>query len=141
MSGLYRSPLRVYLALAVLTLIGLWSVFQLPVSLFPNSSKPFSTLCIGIDLSPENFLKHFGDSIEGQIRSIRRGNLQVDSLVADYSSNRVCYDVEFKWGGDDDEARREMENIVAALKGRLPEGSRERINLWTGREGSALILS
>ena len=46
MKGIYASPLRVYLCLAVLALIGVFSGMRLPISLFPNSSKPV----IGVDI-------------------------------------------------------------------------------------------
>lgn len=142
MAGLYKTPLRVYLALLVLSLIGIYSALHLPVSLFPNSSKPYANLCIGIDLTAEAFLKTYGESIEEQIRSIRRGSLQVETVEANYSPSRACFSVEFKWGGDNDEATREMENLRASLQGRLPPESRDRISLWSGREnGGFLALS
>jgi multidrug efflux pump subunit AcrB len=131
----------VYLALAILSFIGIWSAVQLPISLFPNSSKPAAELCVGTDLAPDNFLKTYGESIENEIRSIRRGDLEIESLVANYTNGRACYEVEFKWGGSDDEAKRELEVLRASLQGRLPQDSRDRISLWAGREGSALILS
>lgn len=142
MEGLYRSPLRVYLALIVLSLIGIWSAFRLPVSLFPNSSKPFVGLCINTDLAPAAFLRGYGESIEEQLRSIKRGNLQVEKLVARYTANRACYDLDFKWGGSDDEALREIEAVRASLQGRLPADSRDRMHINTGRDnGGFLALS
>ncbi len=40
MRGIYSSPLRVYLILAALAAAGIASGLRLPISLFPNSTKP-----------------------------------------------------------------------------------------------------
>ena len=61
MRSLYSSPLRVYLCLGLLALIGLYSGFNLPVSLFPNSSKP--TVSVGLNYgsaTAEEFLSSHG---------------------------------------------------------------------------------
>ncbi len=142
MAGIFRTPLRVYLALAVLSFIGIWSAFQLPISLFPNSSKPSVTLSIGYDLAPDAFLKTYGESIEEQIRNIRRGPLEVEKVISEYKANRVYYNVDFKWGSGDDEALREMETLRSSVLGRLPPESRNRVWVWSQREnGGFLALS
>lgn len=142
LAGIYRSPLRVYLALAVLSAVGIFSAFQLPISLFPNSSKPAITMCIGTNLSPEAFLRNYGETIENQVRSIRRGTLEVENVVARYRPKRNCFGAEFKWGGDPDEAMREMQSVAANVRGLLPDESRDKINVWTSaRSGGFLALS
>lgn len=142
MANLYRSPLRVYMALAILSLIGIWSAFHLPVSLFPNSSKPYVNMCVGNDLSPEAFLRSYGDSIENQIRSISKADLQVEKITSNYMPGQACFQIEFKWGGSDDEATREMENLRASLLGRLPQEWRDQVWFNSGREsGGFLIMS
>ena len=141
MSGLYRSPLRVYLALALLSFIGIWSATQLPISLFPNSAKPWGEICIGIDLAPSAFLRGYGESIENQLRGIRRGNVEIEKLVSEYTPKEACYELEFKWGGDPQEARREIEMAVASIQGRLPPESRDRINYWSGRSNGGFFAA
>jgi len=139
MASIFRSPLRVYLALAVLSLIGIWSAIQLPISLFPNSSKPAAWMCIGIDLAPDAFLKTYGESIEEQIRNISRGPLQVERVESYYKPKEVCYDVDFRWGGSDDEASREIENLKVSVQGRVPPESRLRIRGGMRNEGGGFL--
>ena len=139
MSGIYRTPLRVYLALAVLSFIGIWSAFQLPISLFPNSNKPTAEICIDIEIAPEAFLRIYGDSIESQLRGIRRGSLIVEKVVSTYRAKDACYDVDFKWGGDPEEATREIANVAAVIQGRLPPESRDHINTYSREENGGFL--
>ena len=142
MSNLYRSPLRVYLALVVLSLIGIVSAVQLPISLFPNSSKPKISLCVGTNLAPETFLRNYGETIENQLKAIRRGPMAVEKVSARYRPKRSCFETEFNWGGDPDEALREMRNVAANIRGFLPEESRDQINVYgRGNSGGFLALS
>lgn len=131
MASLYRSPLRVYLALALLSIIGIVSAYQLPVSLYPNSSKPAVSLCVGTNLSPEAFLRSYGETIENQLRAIRRGPTEVERVVARYRPKRTCFDTQFRWGGDPDEATREAKNVAANIRGFLPDESRELIWVYS----------
>jgi multidrug efflux pump subunit AcrB/outer membrane protein TolC len=140
--GIYRSPLRVYLVLGLLSLIGVWSAFQLPISLFPNSSKPQVSMCINTNLSPDAFLSTYGTWIEEQLRAIRRDSLQVEKVSASYRPKDACYDIDFKWGGDPSQALREVEAVSNAVQGRLPQESRDRVSVFTNREnGGFLALS
>ena len=142
MASLYRSPMRVYFALAILTFIGIVSAMRLPVSLFPNSSKPSITMCIGTNLAPETFLVTYGETIESQLKNIKRDGLEVSKVSARYRARRTCYGTEFKWGGDPDLAMREVQAIAASLRGSLPLESRDRIQVWTqSRSGGFLALS
>lgn len=139
MESIYKSPSRVYLILGILSVIGIWSAWKLPVSLFPNSSKPTATICMNIDLAPAAFLQSYGYDIEGQLSNIRRGNLEIEKLVANYNPKDVCYQLEFKWGGDPDEALREVQTTVAGFSARLPESTRDRISVYTDREGGGFL--
>src|ERR1039458_9973247 len=75
---IYSSPLRVYLVLGALSLIGIFCAFRLPVSLFPNSSKPSVTTCIGSEMAPDAFQRFYGSYLEGALRQISEGGLDVD---------------------------------------------------------------
>ena len=81
MSRLYQSPLRVYLALGALALWGIIAGFQLPVSLFPNSSKP----TVGVNLSygemsSSEFLNTYGRQLESRLEGISDKDATVDLL-------------------------------------------------------------
>src|SRR4051794_40906005 len=101
MTSLYQSPLRVYLGLGALALWGLLSGFQLPVSLFPNSSKPIIFVQMGYgDMSAQEFLNTYGRDFEGHLQGIDVEGTEVDKLAATYSPGYVMYKIEFKWGAE-----------------------------------------
>ena len=139
MSGLYRSPLRVYLLLAILSLVGIFSASRLPVSLFPNSAKPDIRLCFGLTLAPSTFLRSYGKQIEEQLRTIQRGNLRVEKVTGDYQPTRACYEVEFAWGGDPEEALREVEVMANGFQGRLPKDSRDRMQVYQNNQNGGFF--
>ena len=139
MAGLYRSPLRVYLLLAILSLVGIFSANRLPVSLFPNSAKPDIRLCFGLTLAPSTFLRSFGKQMEEQLRTIQRGNLRVEKVTGNYEPTRACYEVEFAWGGDPEEALREVEVMANGFQGRLPKDSRDRMQVYQNNQNGGFF--
>ena len=142
MEGVYRTPLRVYLVLAVLSLAGIFCAYKLPVSLFPNSSKPSVHACLNIELSPDAFLRQYGTTFEERIRAIHTNDLEVENLNATYSPRNVCFDVDFKWGGDATEAQREVQNIAQSLVAPMPASVRDSLNVWmNGNTSGFLALS
>ena len=61
MKGLYTSPGRVYLVVILIAILGIISGFELPISLYPNSTKP--TVWTGIkygSLTANEFLDTYG---------------------------------------------------------------------------------
>jgi HAE1 family hydrophobic/amphiphilic exporter-1 len=134
--------MRVYLVLAVLSLIGIVCAFQLPVSLFPNSSKPKVSVRVGSNLAPDAFMRNYGRYLEESFRAIRRGPLEVENIEATYSAQNASYDIDFKWGGDSDEAVREVQAVFNGWLGRLPPECKDRYSVWGGSdEGGFLALS
>ncbi len=107
MRSLYGSPIRVYLLLGVLAAVGLFSGGRLPVSLFPNSSKPV----VGVEIpygggTADEFLNQNGRDIEEQLRSIATKGVEVERLEASYDPRSVVYELGFRWGTDPQEALR-----------------------------------
>jgi HAE1 family hydrophobic/amphiphilic exporter-1 len=140
--AVYRSPFRVYLVLAVLSLIGLFCALKLPISLFPNSSKPIISLCINPDQAPEAFMRQYGSSIEEELRGINRGRLKVETVRATYSSGNACFESEFVWGADSEEAEREVRVLGDGFAARLTENVRNTMGVWNSRQdGGFLALS
>lgn len=139
MEGIYRSPIRVYLVLAILSLAGIFCAIQLPISLFPNSSKPHITSCVNIELSPDAFLRQYGQTIEERLRAIRVGTLDVETLRGTYSPRNVCYSVDFKWGGDPVEAQREVQTVMQNMTANMPESVRNTLNVWGNEDNSGFL--
>jgi HAE1 family hydrophobic/amphiphilic exporter-1 len=138
MNNLYQAPLRVYLALGALALWGLICGLQLPISLFPNSSKPTIgvTMSYG-EMSAPEFLHSYGMTLESTLQSISIDGTEVDQLKATYSMGVVRYRIEFKWGADAKKALREVQNVVSAFTAPLSLELRNSTNvsIWSDNEG------
>ena len=140
MKGLYGSPLRVYLCLALLAGVGIFSGLKLPVSLFPNSSKPN----IGVSLNyggstVEEFYQSYGWQLEEQFRNISANGVQVEKVEATYSPGEVKYSLEFKWGVKSNDAKRETQAIANAYSARLPVEIRDSLDVWMRNRNSGFF--
>lgn len=142
MTKIYQSPLRVYLALGALALWGIFSGFHLPISLFPNSSKP--SIGVGISyggMTASEFLNTYGRDLESNLRSMNVDGVEVERLRATYSSTRVHYTVDFKWGADPERALREARDIVNGLASQYPLEVRQSIGVYNSNEDNTGFLA
>lgn len=140
MKRIYASPLRVYLIAAALGIWGVYAGLWLPISLFPNSSKP--GIVVGIpygSLSQEEFLFTFGRDLEKQFQSLHTGRIRVDKVHATYQAGQARYYVEFEWNTPPREALSELQNKVNAFASRLSEEARDGIWMWPDNEGSGFF--
>lgn len=140
MSRLYSSPLRVYLCLAILTVAGIFSGLKLPISLFPNSSKPV----IGVSLSygnstAEEFLRLYGNTLESQLHGIATDKVQVDKIRSYYNREGARYDVEFKWGNPGRSALREVQAVANAFASRFPTEVRDSLSVGARNDNSGFL--
>lgn len=140
MSKLYSNPARVYLLLGFIALIGIYSGLTLPVSLFPNSSKPemYVNVTYGGSTAQE-FLHTYGSDLEQQLKNLSGERVEVEKIRAFYRPQRVEYEVQFKWGVDPNAAKREVERAVNAFAARLPQESRDTIGYWLNNENSGFF--
>ena len=138
MRNLYTSPLRVYLIFALLGLLGIYCGLNLPVSLYPNSSKPtiWSQVSYG-SLTAQEFLDSYGKYIEYQLKSIESEGLTVEKLKSEYRSSSVYYQIEFGWGSDPKKAKSEVTNIMNAQSASWPKEIRDSmwVNYWSNSSG------
>lgn len=139
MKALYAAPLRVYVILIALSILGIWSGFSLPVSLYPNSSKPLIRACIGYDMSADSFFHTYGKDLENQLQNINTPELKVERMTATYEANQVCYRTEFTWGSSDRLALRETRSVVYAASGSMPYTSRQRIRFNTSGDNKGFL--
>ena len=140
MSKLYASPLRVYICLAVIALAGVYSGLKLPVSLFPNSSKPRIAVEMSYgDSTADEFLNTFGTQLEGQLRAISTDVLEVEKISSNYEPHGVEFQIYFKWGAPAKTALREVESVVNSFGGRLPKDVRDSVNIQTRRDNSGFL--
>jgi HAE1 family hydrophobic/amphiphilic exporter-1 len=140
LSRLYASPLRVYLLLGALALMGLYCGFQLPVSLFPNSSKPKITVMIPYGgATPDEFLLSYGKDLEDQLKKITTDKVEVEKVTAMYGPHQARYDLEFKWGAEPRDANREVLFVVNSYAARFPTEIRDSLNVWINSDNAGFI--
>ena len=140
MSKLYASPLRVYLLLGSLALVGIYSGLHLPISLFPNSSKPKIGIQVPYgNMTGEEFLNAYGHRLEDQLRDISTEKIEVEKLDANYDSHNAHYTLEFRWGAAPVAALKEVQAVVNGFAAQLPQEIRDSIGVWTNGEGSGFL--
>ncbi len=134
---LYKSPTRVYCFLAFLAAIGCYLGLKLPVSLFPNSSKPkiYVNIRYG-NMTALEFQKEYGNNLESQLRTITGQGLKIDELHTTYEVSSASYHVRFDWGSGPEIARKEVERTVNTWASRLTEEVRETVSVWLDNENS-----
>lgn len=139
-NSIYASPVRVYLLLGALGIAGLISGLTLPISLFPNSTKPSIYVSIGYGSSTaEEFLETYGTDIEQQLRGITMPSVALESINATYSTNSVDYEVIFKWGVNPDSALREVTNTLSAYGSRFPQDIRDTLGIYADNENAGFL--
>lgn len=140
--SIYSSPFRVYLVIAILAFAGIYCGFHLPVSLFPNSSKPFVMVRVPYgNMTPEEFLNSFGRDMEYLLRQSNAKGVEVEKLEANYQRREVEYDIEFKWGSDPKIAENEVTNRANSFAARLPEESRDGLGIWLDNENQGFFAA
>lgn len=140
MRNIYSSPLKVYIIIAVLALIGLLSGRLLPISLFPNSSRP--TIGINIkynNLTSEQFTSNYGETIEARLSSLKNGPSGLEQVTATYRKSSVEYVAKFAWGIAPREAKIDIENIVNGLSSSWPELIRNSLSIYSWNRNSGFI--
>jgi HAE1 family hydrophobic/amphiphilic exporter-1 len=137
---LYASPLRVYLMLGALAVVGIVSGFRLPVSLFPNSSRPQVSVIVPYGTyAASEFLDTYGKRLEDLLRNISADRVEVSRMTATYSAREAHYDLEFKWGVKPNEALKETQTVVNAFTARLPEESRDGTWVWLDNQNAGFF--
>ncbi len=140
MNSIYQSPLRVYLALGAMAFWGIICGFQLPISLFPNSSKPIISVQMNYgEMSASEFLNTWGRGFENNLQSISVEGAEVDTLKAKYAPGTVQYKVEFKWGTDPKKALREVQNVTSAFIAPLSQEIRNSVDVENWSENGGFI--
>ena len=139
---LYKSPTRVYCFLAFLAAIGIYLGTKLPVSLFPQSSKPHIYVSVRYgSMTMNEFQKEYGNTVETQLRTITGFGLKIDEVQATYEVSSVSYHVRFDWGSTPEIAKKEVERIVYTWAARLTEDVRDTVSIWLDNENSGFYAA
>ncbi|MBL7670621.1 MAG: efflux RND transporter permease subunit [Bdellovibrionaceae bacterium] len=142
MLGIYSRPLRVYIVLAALALWGVLSGFQLPISLFPNSSQVRVVVRIPYgSMSATQFFESYGKKLEAELQGIKVDNVGVQLLTAKYKSSGADYRMIFDWGAEPDQAMRDVETKVNSRFSSADEDVRVgiRVDSWKENQGFIAI--
>ncbi len=142
MKTIYQANFRVYLCFFLLAVLGIAAGFNLPISLYPNSTRP--TVHTGISyggLQAREFLESYGMAIESNLKAIQTKNLTVEKVKAEYNSSGAQFQVDFAWGTDPKEALREVQAIMNGQSSNWPKEIRDSlwVNFWSNNSGFVAI--
>ncbi|MCB9229964.1 MAG: efflux RND transporter permease subunit [Deltaproteobacteria bacterium] len=140
MNKIYSSPVRVCLCAGVLILAGIWSFFNLPVAMFPDSTRPMIYVNIPFGSLPrEAFLNSYGKFIESEFRSIQTETCVTDEVRGSYKSNRVYYSLSFRWENSGDHCLREVNQILNSYKSKWTDEVRYNTYAYLDVMGSGFL--
>ncbi|MBF0316296.1 MAG: efflux RND transporter permease subunit [Oligoflexia bacterium] len=140
MKSIYSSPYRVYLLIGIVAALGIYAGLNLPISLYPNTSKPYVYAGVPYGhLTDKEFFKEYGQRIESELKAITIGQLKVENIQADYDQKEVNYSIDFKWGGDPEQAQREVRNVFNSLSGNWPKEIRDGQWVNSGHRNSGFL--
>lgn len=131
MKFLFQNPLRVYLILFMLFVVGLYSGTQLPISLFPNSSKATVQIWIPLySMSPRDFYEDYGYRLESQLRAME---FKINTLTAEYNYGDVSYKIDFDWSVSGEIALSKVREVMAGTSAAFPQTMRENyhVDKWS----------
>lgn len=142
MKSLYSSPLRVYLMLGALSLVGIFCGLSLPISLFPNSTKPVVMVRIPLgDMTARDYLNGYGMSLEYALSAISTEKVKTEEVEANYGRNQVSYKVSFPWETPPNEALKEVETIVNSNAAVLPDEMRRGARAFSYTENNGFFAA
>ena len=139
---LLNNPKRLFVIVAMLLAYGLYSAMQLPVSMYPASSKPEISVWIQYGtLSRDEFQREYGGQIEGKILKISDSGYKVSELKANYEATGAYYEVYFDWDVPYGKALGEVESVVSASSSFLPRDIAESIGVWQRNKNSGFFAA
>jgi HAE1 family hydrophobic/amphiphilic exporter-1 len=111
-------PVTMFMASAVIVLLGLISLFRLPVDLMPDVSYPSITVRVGYGgVGPSEIEELIVRPLEQTLAAVP-GLEQINSTASEGSGN---VSLNFAWGTDLNDAADEVRTRVDRVRGRLPQ--------------------
>lgn len=140
MRSLYATPLRVYLLIGLLALIGIYAGTKLPISLFPNSAQPaISVTATYGPMTGDEYRSTYGNELESMLRRIKSDDVHVEKMDADYRESYLNIDVIFRWGDGPDAARREVDSVIARMTSRIGNSRDFHIDARSNNRNSGFL--
>ncbi|AOT10596.1 efflux RND transporter permease subunit [Pseudoalteromonas luteoviolacea] len=121
MQDLYLKKLHPYRAFILgltffLVLLSTFVVELLPVSLYPNSTKPTVRVVASYDMDVSSFKELVGKKLEKSLRNIEG----VDRVDAKYGPGKTTYYTAFEWNKSSNEAMKEVATVASFYQSQLP---------------------
>lgn len=106
---------------------GIYQYLQLPVALYPRTTKPEITARFRAgSMSGKELMERYGEDIEASLNNIKG----VEKVEGRYRRGRARFTITFGWGIDPDEAENDVHSVVSRFEGSFPDYfSRFRIYL------------
>ncbi|MBN8554962.1 MAG: efflux RND transporter permease subunit [Deltaproteobacteria bacterium] len=140
MKSIYTSPLRVFLCLGLLALVGIYQGFHLPISLYPKASKPRITVSVSYgENTPEQFMRSYGESLEASLSSLNTSGLSVQKIRTTYGTSRAEFTIDFDWGVSDTLAYKEVELRTNSFLSSMPKEIRDSLWIWSNSGNSGFL--
>ena len=132
-----KNPAAAAVVLAIITLLGLMSITQLPVQLFPSIERPQISIQTGWRAaSPREIESEITEPIERELR----GMPGMTRLQSWSNQGGVWINLEFALGTDMDTAFTEVNSRLQRVRGLPAEADRPRVNLGGGGGDSGETL-
>lgn len=140
MKKILENPVRILVLVGTLALLGIYCAFQLPMSLFPQSSRPKVYMSVSYGgYSAEEFIKKYGSNIEYQLQAIKNTGLDIEKVEGTYSANIANYIISYDWNVPFGQALKEVQTVAAGFKGVLPKESADSINIYQWNENAGFL--
>jgi hydrophobic/amphiphilic exporter-1 (mainly G- bacteria), HAE1 family len=131
LKNFYREYIRVFVVFGLLAIAGIYLGFKLPISLYPQTSKPVVRMNVSYaGLSMKEYIKKYGANFETQLEGIKNTGLKISEVKAEYYDVSAMYTIIFDWNTPFEQSLKEVQNVANQLKGILPKESADSIGVW-----------
>lgn len=141
LENIYSRPGRVYLCFIILVLIGIACYYQLPVALFPNSSKPMVIVRVDFDnYTRDGFLNSYGKIMENHFQRLQSQECEVEKIESHYEHNQAFMQIYFNWGNNAVACHKEVEQILSYYKAQWSDNMRYSSFAWLNNKNIGYFL-
>lgn len=113
----FQQPKKVLILFSLLTALGLICLNQLPVALYPNSTKPSYAMSFGLQgYTAKDFLNQYGYRFKSALLQIE----DIEDVIIEGRNNSVSFEAVFKWGAEPSQVKRDLSTAYESFRGSLP---------------------
>ena len=135
----FKNPLSLVLVLIFVLGIGVYSIFTLPIKMYPNMVKPSFTVSYGdSELNgPHDVLTTYGNNIIGQIKNIKG----LEFYTTSYYKNSSQIQLEFEWNVDQEVIKEKLQSILSTISATKPRYFWQRIRSRSSQSSSNMMIA